>query len=62
MEVILLVGVYGAHNLTGKETMRIFKKYGVLDYIDSVKEVLHSTGEAYIVNDIDQYIAAKKVV
>lgn len=51
-----------AHNLTGKEAIRIFKEYKVFDYIETVKDVLHSTGEAYIVGDIDEYIAARKAV
>ena len=42
--------------LTGRETMSLFKKYGVLDYLD----VLHTTGRAYIVEDIDIFIEARK--
>ena len=47
-------------NLSGKETISLFKKYGVLDYIDACFEVLHTTGRDYIVEDIDIFINARK--
>jgi len=50
------------HRLTGKEAFRLFKEYGVLDYLTSFYDVLHSFGEKYIVSDIDDYIASRRVV
>ena len=47
-------------NLSGKETMKLFKKYGVLDYISACFDVLHTTGRDYIVEDIDIFIDARK--
>lgn len=47
-------------NLTGRETMSIFKKYGVLDYINACFDVLHTTGRDYIIEDIDIFINARK--
>jgi hypothetical protein len=46
--------------LTGRETMRLFEKYGVLDYLGTCFDVLHTTGRAYIVEDIDVFIEARK--
>ena len=46
--------------LTGREAMALFKKYGVLDYLDVCFDVLHTTGRDYIVEDIDLFIAARK--
>lgn len=46
--------------LTGRETMRLFKRYGVLDYLGTCFDVLHTTGRAYIVEDIDGFIEARK--
>ena len=46
--------------LTGRETMSLFKKYGVLDYLGTCFDVLHTTGGAYIVEDIDIFINARK--
>ena len=48
------------HHLKGKEAFRLFKEYGVLDYIDSFYDVLHTFGDKYIVTDIHEFIAARK--
>lgn len=45
--------------LTGKEVMNIFTKYKVFDYIYSCYEALHTTGNKYIIKDIDLYIEAR---
>lgn len=42
--------------LTGREAMELFKKYGVLDYLGACYNVLHTTGRAYIIDDIDEFI------
>ena len=47
-------------NLTGRETMSIFKKYGVLDYLGDCFDVLHTVGRVYIIEDIDLFINARK--
>ena len=46
--------------LTGRETMYLFKKYGVLDYLGDCFDVLHTTGRNYIVEDIDAFIENRK--
>ena len=46
--------------LTGRETMSLFKRYGVLDYLGACFDVLHTAGRAYIVEDIDVFIDARK--
>ncbi len=46
--------------LTGRATMQLFKKYGVLDYLGACYDVLHTTGRQYLVEDIDGFIAARK--
>jgi hypothetical protein len=50
------------HHIKGKEAFRIFKEYGVLDYLTSFYDVLHTFGEKYIVADIDEFIAARQTV
>ncbi len=45
--------------LTGRETMKIFKQYGVLDYLGACYDVLHTTGREYIIDDIDLFIKAR---
>lgn len=46
--------------LSGRETMQLFKKYGVLDYLGACYDVLHTTGRSYIIEDIDVFINARK--
>lgn len=46
--------------MTGRATMQLFKKYGVLDYLGDCYDVLHTTGRQYLVEDIDGFIAARK--
>ena len=48
------------HNLSGKATISLFMKFGVLDYINSFYDVLHTFGDQYIVQDIDLFIAARR--
>lgn len=48
------------HNMTGAETMKRFKEYGVFDYLGAFFDVLHSTGAKYIVEDIDMFIAQRQ--
>lgn len=48
-----------AHNMTGKSALKVFNENDVFDYIKSCYDVLHSTGDAYIVEDIDMYINSK---
>ena len=46
--------------MNGEEAFCLFKEYGVLDYIDSFYDVLHTYGEQYIVADIDEFIKAQQ--
>ncbi|MDR0288203.1 MAG: DUF3791 domain-containing protein [Clostridiales bacterium] len=48
------------HNMKGKDTLRLFNQYGVMDYIGSFYDVLHTFGDKYIVSDIDEFIAERK--
>mgnify|MGYP000309457663 CR=1 FL=1 len=49
-----------AHHLTGKVALQVFIENKVFDYIESFYDVLHSTGQDYIVEDIDVYINSRK--
>ena len=48
------------YNMSGKDTLSLFKKYGVLDYIGEFYDVLHSYGHQYIVQDIEEFIAVRR--
>ncbi len=49
-------------SLTGKQTVELFRRYGVLDYLREFYDVLHTTGYQYINNDIDIYLKARNAV
>ena len=49
-----------AKGLTGIQVSELFSKYRVWDYIYSCFEALHTTGENYIIEDIDLYIQERK--
>ena len=47
-------------NLSGKEVTKLFAQYGIFDYIMKYFESLHTMGDNYIINDIDEYIAEQR--
>lgn len=49
-----------AHSVSGKEALKMFDDYNVFEYISSFYDVLHSSGQDYIVHDIDAYICSRK--
>ena len=51
-----------AHHIKGKATLKVFNDYNVFDYIESFYDVLHSTGQGYIVEDIDIYIKSRGIL
>ena len=59
--LIYCIEIYkNAKNLSGKQVMALFEKYRVLEYVVSYFEALHTTGERYIVENIDLYIQARQ--
>lgn len=60
--LIYCIEIYkAAKHLSGKSTFDLFQKYRVNEYIKSYYEALHTTGEKYIINDIDLYIDAQQI-
>ena len=54
---------YKVHRtLTGKQVFQLFEQYGVFDYIREFYDVLHTTGYAYINDDIDRYLSVRQAV
>ena len=61
--LVYCIEIYkSAKSLSGKDVMGIFTKYRVNDSIRRYFESLHTTGEKYIVDDIDLYIKARQAV
>jgi hypothetical protein len=48
-------------NLSAEETLLIFRKYNVFNYLKDGFEILHTQGEKYIVNEIDLFIETRKI-
>lgn len=47
------------HKLNGKTVSKLFSDYGVFDYITEFYDILHTTGDSYINNDIDIYLKSR---
>ncbi len=51
---------YKAHReLSGSETMQLFDKYAVTDYLVDNYEVLHTQSAQWLVEDIDDFLKDK---
>ena len=59
-KVFCLERYKSTHQMKGIEAFRLFKEYGVLDYLGSFYDVLHTFGEQYIVSDIDEFIRSRR--
>ena len=46
--------------LSGSEVAELFEKYGIYEYITKYFEALHTMGDDYIIQDIDDYINSIK--
>lgn len=49
-----------AKGLSGRQVAELFDQYKVWEYIYTCFEALHTTGENYIIRDIDIYIKSKQ--
>lgn len=58
--VFCIEGYKQAHKLTGKETVDLFARYNIFEYITSFYDILHSNGQEYIIEDISDYIKTRE--
>ena len=49
-------------NLSGKEILKMFNNYGVLDYLENHYDVLHTTGCQFMNKDIDEFLEIRGFV
>lgn len=49
-------------NLSGKETLKLFDDYGVLDYLENHYDILHTIGYQYMNKDIDEFLKIRGLV
>ena len=45
-----------ARGLTGKQVYKLFKTYGLFEFVINFYDLLHIHGDKYILQDIDAYI------
>lgn len=61
--LVYCVEIYkNAKHLTGKQVADLFSRYDVWNYVYDCFEALHTTGENYIIADIDDFIQVRKAV
>lgn len=59
--LIYCMEVYkSSKDLSGEQVAELFDKYRIMEYIMTCYEALHTTGEKYIIDDIEQYIEENK--
>jgi hypothetical protein len=49
-----------AKKMNGRQVIALFNQYGIIDYVINCYGALHTTGEQYIIYDIDEYIAGRR--
>lgn len=55
--VIFCIEIFKEKNkFTGKETYDIFEKYGILNYLHDGYDVLHTQGDEWLINDIEEFL------
>lgn len=61
--IIFCIENYKVHkSMTGKEINRIFREYGVYDYLHEFYDVLHTVGYDYINHELDEYLSSQNAV
>ena len=49
-----------ANKMSGAETILLFDKYNVIDYLCDHYEILHTQNHRWILEDIDEFIKIRK--
>lgn len=58
--VIFCIEIYKAKkNLSGKQVYNIFEKYNLFDYLQDGYDILHTQGEEWLIQDIDEFLKVR---
>lgn len=58
--IVFCMEVYKSKkSMTDKEVYELFEKYGVLNYLQEGYEVLHTQGDSWLVNDIEEFLKVR---
>ncbi|MCD8207136.1 MAG: DUF3791 domain-containing protein [Bacteroidales bacterium] len=49
-----------AKGISGEETVLLFEKYGVLEYLHDFYDVLHTQSHEWLLADIDEFISIRQ--
>ena len=59
MEARLFRAFCKEKHMSGRSVNRLFNDYGIWDYIEKGYEALHTCGDEYIINDIEEILSKK---
>ena len=59
--IFCLESYKSAQQIDGSQALKDFEEYDVFTYLTEGYEVLHTQGKQYIISDITQYIANRKI-
>ena len=60
--LVYCIEIYKTENkMCGKDVIRLFSQYGILDYIVKCYGALHTTGPEYIIEDITGFIKEQQI-
>jgi len=48
--------------MKASEVLQLFKRYGVLDFINNFYDVLHTFGDRHILSEIEEFISIRQGV
>ena len=58
--VAFCIEEYGAtKQMPGEQVLDLFSRYGVIDYLIKCFESLHTQGRAWLMDEIDEFIAIR---
>ncbi len=49
-----------AKGIAGEDALKVFLKYGLMEYLSEFFDVLHTQSRQWILEDIDEYINIRK--
>ena len=59
--VAFCIEEYGAaKGMSGEQVLDLFSKYGLVDYLSEVYDVLHTQGRQWLIEEIDEYIEIRR--
>ena len=59
--IIFCIEIFKEENkFTGKEVYELFEKYGVLKYLYDGYDMLHTQGDGWIMNDINEILKIRE--